>query len=77
VRAAATGASRVVVSALAQEIDVLQTMDRRRVTVYEHAATPYLAAFREQGLDRLPLEEAHAQACALAEALLPRRPSAA
>lgn len=75
VHAAATGASRaVVVSALAQEIDELQLTDRRRISAYAQAAEPYLAAFRQERIDRLPLDEAHARACRLAATLLPQRP---
>ena len=75
VRAAWSGAGRAaVVAALALEIDELQQTDRRRVAVYQRAAEPYLAEFRQKALDRLPLQRAHEQACQLAEALLPQRP---
>jgi len=75
VQAAAAGASRAeVVSTLAQEIDDLQMTDRRRVAVYQKAAEPYLAAFRREGVDRLPLDQAHSAACRLAESLLDPQP---
>jgi hypothetical protein len=76
VRAALSGAGRAaVVAALALEIDELQQADRRCLAVYQRAAAPYLDEFRRMALDRLPLEQAHEQACRLAEALLPRRPA--
>ena len=76
VRAALSGAGRAaVVAALAQEIDELQQADRTRLAVYQRAAEPYLDEFRRMALDRLALERAHEQACRLAEALLPQRPT--
>ena len=75
VQAARHGAGRAaVVAALALEIDELQQADRRRLVQYQSAAEPYLNEFRRMGLDRIPLEQAHEQACQLAEALLPRQP---
>ena len=72
VRAARAGAERsAVVAALAQEIDALQQLDRRRVAAYQTAAAPYLAEFRRLALDALPLDQAHEEACRIAEALLP------
>jgi len=77
VRAAHGGAGRAaVVSALAQEIDELQQADRRRLAMYQRAGEPYLNEFRRMRLERLPLERAHEEACRLAEALLPERPTA-
>ena len=76
VRAALEGEGRAaVVAALAQEIDEMQRADRDRLAVYERAAEPYLAEFRRMGLNRLPLAVAHEEACRLAEALLPERPT--
>lgn len=76
VRAARSGAGRAaVVAALAQEIDELQQADRTRLEAYQRAAQPYLDEFRRLGLDKVPLDRAHEQVCALAEALLPERPT--
>ena len=76
VRTALSGEGRAaVVSALAQEIDELQQADRKRLAVYVRAAEPYLAEFRRKGLTGLPMARAHEEACRLAEALLPERPT--
>ena len=76
VRAALNGEGRsAVVAALALEIDEMQRADRERLVVYEQAAEPYLAEFRRMGLNRLPLARAHEEACRLAKALLPERPT--
>ena len=64
-----------VVAALAQEIDQLQQVDRRRLAVYERAAELYLGEFRRMSLDKLPVERADEEACRLAKALLPERPT--
>lgn len=69
-----TGNRDLVVVALAREIDALQQRDRARVSRYLSAAAPYLQAFRDAGLGDLPLREAHAAACRLAEEWLPTRP---
>jgi len=69
-----TGNRDLVVVALAREIDALQQRDRDRVSRYLSAAAPYLQAFRDAGLGDLPLREAHAAACGLAEQWLPTRP---
>ena len=76
VRAALNGEGRsAVVGALAQEIDEMQRADRGRLAVYERSAEAYLAEFRRLGLNRLPLARGHEEACRLAEALLPERPT--
>jgi len=69
-----TGNRDQVVVSLAREIDALQQRDRIRVSRYLSAAGPYLQAFRDAGLGDLPLHEAHAAACTLAERWLPARP---
>ena len=75
VKAALTPAGRrAVVIALAEEADVLQERDRRRVSVYEAAAERYLAECRSNRLADLPLMEAHARMCEAAERLLPTHP---
>lgn len=74
VRQALDGRGRLaVVLALAEEIDHLQDLDRRRVRRYEDASGPYRKAM--QGLEVSPsLAESHRQLCLLAEELLPQRP---
>jgi hypothetical protein len=73
VRAACAGSGRTaVVTALALEIDAWQQQDRRRLASFQRASQPFLARFRAEGLAALPLPEAHARSCALAEELLPR-----
>jgi hypothetical protein len=73
--ARATGNRDSVVVALAREIDAMQQRDRARVSRYLTAAGPYLQAFRDARLSELPLHDAHAAACALAEQWLPARPA--
>jgi hypothetical protein len=74
VRAARTNPvdRRAVVLALAEEIDAMQQVDRRRVAAYESAAAPYLAACRALDVARLELREAHARMLEIAERLLPQ-----
>jgi hypothetical protein len=75
VQAAVDGLGRdAVVTRLAQEIDQRQREDRNRLEGYQVAAQPYMRAFRERGISRLPLGEAHEAALRLAEELLPVRP---
>jgi len=75
VRAAFTSMGRrAVVIALAEEVDDLQQQDRQRVEVYEAAAEPYVAQCRLDGLRDLPLAEAHARMCEMADRLLPTHP---
>lgn len=75
VGAARGGAHRAdIVAALAQEIDQMQQADRRRLAAYQRAAEPYLAEFRRLELATLSLDRAHAEACRIAEALLPEHP---
>jgi len=69
---AAHGDRRPVVVALAEEIDSLQQVDRRRVAAYDAAAQPYLEACRSQNISTLALRDAHARMLELAERLLPR-----
>jgi hypothetical protein len=63
---------RAVVVALAEEIDALQRVDRRRVAAYEAAVQPYLQACRAAAVPTLPLRVAHARMLEMAERLLPR-----
>jgi len=78
VRAAVGGLGRAeVVARLAQEIDRRQVADRNRLERYQVAAQPYMRAFRERGINRLPLGEAHDAMLRLAEELLPVRPGEA
>ena len=73
VRAALSGAGRrAVVSALAEETDELQQRDAARLALYEEAAKPYIAACRAAPFGDLPLREAHARLCEIAERWLPR-----
>jgi len=65
-----------IVVALAREIDRLQLDDRLRLDRYEHAARPYLEAFRSAVPSQATLEAAHATAVGLAERLLPTKPGA-
>jgi hypothetical protein len=75
VRAVRSGRTREdVVVALAREIDRLQREDRERLSRYERAAQPYLAALRAAIEAEMPLEETHEEAVRLAERLLPTRP---
>jgi hypothetical protein len=71
VRAAHVDRHAVVV-ALAEEIDTMQQVDRRRVAAYEAVAHPYLEACRAQAVSTLGLQDAHARMLELAERLLPR-----
>ncbi len=74
-RLAAAGADRhAVVLALAEEIDGLQQVDRRRLAIYESAAGPYMEECRVAGIARLPLREAHARMVEIAGRLLPLSP---
>ena len=70
VRAARTS-RRAVVVALAEEIDAMQQVDRRRVAAYEAAAQPFLEACRAQDLSALGLREAHERMLEIADRLLP------
>jgi hypothetical protein len=63
---------RAVVIALAEEIDELQQVDRRRVAAYETAAQPFLQACRAADVASLPLRLAQARMLEMAERLLPR-----
>jgi len=70
--AALSGAGRrAVVTALAEEADELQQRDAARLEAYEKAAGPYLAECRAVRLAELPLREAHARLCEIAERRLP------
>jgi hypothetical protein len=71
VRAAQVDRHAVVV-ALAEEIDTMQQLDRRRVAAYEATAQPYLEACRAQDVSTLGLRDAHARMLELAERLLPQ-----
>jgi hypothetical protein len=72
VRAALAGRGRrAVVVALAEETDELQQWDRSRVACYARAATRYLEECRRRSLLDLPLDDAHARLCEVAERLLP------
>ena len=74
VTAARSGADRgAIVRALADEMDAGQQEDKRRVARYEEASREYFALFRQEGLTRRPLPEAHRLACQLAERSLPQR----
>lgn len=73
VAAALAGKSREdVVATLAREVDRMQQMDRERLLRYQNASREYVAAFRPAGLGELPLRDAHARLCELAEAHLPK-----
>jgi hypothetical protein len=63
---------RAVVVALAEEIDMMQQVDRRRVAAYEAVAQPYLEACRAQDVSTLGLRDAHARMLKLAERFLPQ-----
>lgn len=63
-----------VVVSLAREIDAMRQRDRARVDRYVAAAAPYLDAWRASSVSDLPLLDAHAAACALAEQWLPPSP---
>lgn len=77
VQAVRAGASRAeVVATLAGEIDGWQQEDAARMARYERAAERYLEEFREAGLGKLRLAEAHRRACDLAELFLPPNPLA-
>jgi hypothetical protein len=71
VRAADVDRHAVVV-ALAEEIDTMQQIDRRRVAAYQAVAQPYLEACRAQDVSTLGLREAHARLLEIAERLLPQ-----
>ncbi|MBI3049101.1 MAG: hypothetical protein HYY76_12410 [Acidobacteria bacterium] len=72
VLAARSGAGRrAVVTALAEETDMLQQQDGARLAAYDAAAQPYLAECRALELSELPLREAHARLCEVAERRLP------
>ena len=62
---------RAVVAALAMEADELQLRDAARVKEYEDAAQAYVAECRTARLADLPLGEAHAWLCDVAERRLP------
>jgi hypothetical protein len=61
-----------VVVALAEEIDAMQQLDRRRVAAYEAVAQPYLEACRAQDISTLGIRDAHARMLELAQRLLPQ-----
>jgi hypothetical protein len=70
--AALSGAGRrAVVTALAEEADVLQQHDAARLAAYEAAAEPFLAECRPVSLGTLPLREAHTRLCEIAARTLP------
>lgn len=74
VRAALGGAGRrAVIVSLAEEIDAQQQEDRRRMSGYEQAALPYLEECRASSILELPLRDAHARLCEVANRLLPRQ----
>jgi hypothetical protein len=73
VRAVLSGAGRrAVIVSLAEEIDAQQQEDRRRMSGYEQAAQLYLEECRASSILELPLREAHARLCEVADRLLPR-----
>ena len=71
VLSALRGDRRAVVTALAEEADDLQLRDAARIEIYERAARSYVAECRASRLTDLPLREAHARMCELAERTLP------
>ena len=72
VLSALSGAGRrVVVIALAEEADELQLHDAARLEIYDRAARSYVAECRAARLTDLPLREAHARMCEIAERALP------
>jgi len=73
-RAASAGDRRSVVRSLAEEIDDLQQRDRARLSVFERAAGPYLAAVAALDRRDLALPEGHARLVELAERFLPSDP---
>ena len=74
VRAAASGhGRRAVVLALAAEADELQQQDAARMSKYAAAAERYLQECRAASVTVLPLRDAHARMCHIAEGLLPAR----
>jgi hypothetical protein len=70
VRAAQIDRHAVVV-ALAEEIDTMRQVDRRRVAAYQAVAQPYLEACRAQDVSTLGLREAHARMLEIADRFLP------
>jgi uncharacterized protein YccT (UPF0319 family) len=60
-----------VVLALAVEADELQQQDAARVATYATAAERYLQECHTASVTELPLREAHARMCRIAEGLLP------
>ncbi len=68
------GSRDQVVVALALETDRRQVLDRQRLEVFERASREFLEAFRKEGIDRLPLGQAHRRCVELAELTLPRKP---
>jgi hypothetical protein len=74
VRAAVDEMGRAeVVARLAQEIDQRQVEDNLRMDRYQRAARRYMLEFRERGVGRLAVGEAHIAAVQLAEEYLPVR----
>lgn len=73
VRLAREGAPRdAIVVAMARDLDRLQQADRQRLDRYKAASAAYLTAFVAEGIDAMPLWDAHHRSLALAGALLPR-----
>ncbi|MBI2188575.1 MAG: hypothetical protein HYU37_15865 [Acidobacteria bacterium] len=73
VRAAGSGAGRrAVVTALAEETDMLQQRDAARLAAYDEAAAQYNAECRTLRLAEMPLPIAHARLCEIAERRLPK-----
>lgn len=71
--AALSGAGRrAVVAALAEEADALQQQDAARLAAYEEAAAPYNVECRALRLAEMPLRDAHARLCGIAERRLPK-----
>lgn len=72
VRLAREGAARdAIVVAMARELDRLQQADRLRLDRYKAASASYLQAFVREGIDAMPLWDAHQRLLTLAGALLP------
>jgi len=62
---------RAVVTALAEETDALQQQDAARLAAYDEAAAQYTAECRRLRLADMPLRDAHARLCEIAERRLP------
>jgi hypothetical protein len=63
---------RAVVTALAEEADMLQQQDAARLAAYDEAAAQYNHECQRLRLADMPLRDAHARLCDIAERYLPQ-----